>query len=168
MKKFLREFKDFAMRGSVIDLAVGVIIGGAFQKIVNSLVKDVISPILGLFAKTNFENWSINAFGVSIRYGAFITEVINFIIMAFVIFVLVKVLNGLAKLRSDTSVEEKEPTTKKCPYCMTEIDIKATRCPHCTSIIEDDNKDDKNNEDNKNNKDADNASSSDAITDDKK
>lgn len=136
MKKFLREFKDFAMRGSVIDLAVGVIIGGAFQKIVNSLVKDVISPILGLFAKTNFENWSINAFGVSIRYGAFITEVINFIIMAFVIFVLVKALNGLAKLRPDTSSEEKEPTTKKCPYCMTEIDIKATRCPHCTSVIE--------------------------------
>lgn len=137
MKKFLREFKDFAMRGSVIDLAVGVIIGGAFQKIVNSLVKDVISPILGLFAKTNFENWSINAFGVSIRYGAFITEVINFIIMAFVIFVLVKALNGLAKLRPDTSAEEKEPTTKKCPYCITEIDIKATRCPHCTSVIED-------------------------------
>lgn len=136
MKKFLREFKDFAMRGSVIDLTVGVIIGGAFQKIVNSLVKDVISPILGLFAKTNFENWSINAFGVSIRYGAFITEVINFIIMAFVIFVLVKALNGLAKLRPDTSSEEKEPTTKKCPYCMTEIDIKATRCPHCTSVIE--------------------------------
>lgn len=135
MKKFLKEFKEFAMRGNVIDLAVGVIIGGAFQKIVTSLVKDVISPVIGLFAKQNFDNLSVTFCGVTVNYGLFITEVINFIIMAFIIFLLVKGLNSLSKLRK-TDEPEKEPTTKKCPYCCSEIDIKATRCPHCTSVIE--------------------------------
>lgn len=140
MKKFLQEFKDFAMRGSVIDLAVGVIIGGAFQKIVNSLVKDILSPILGLFAKNSFDDLSISFMGVTVRYGSFITEVINFIIMAFVIFLLVKALNSLAKLHGHT--EDDDPTTKQCPFCMSEIDINATRCPHCTSILpEEDAKD---------------------------
>ena len=125
MKKFLQEFKDFAMRGSVIDLAVGVIIGGAFQKIVNSLVKDILSPILGLFAKNSFDDLSISFMGVTVRYGSFITEVINFIIMAFVIFLLVKALNSLAKLHGHT--ENDDPTTKQCPFCMSEIDINATR-----------------------------------------
>ena len=124
MKKFLQEFKDFAMRGSVIDLAVGVIIGGAFQKIVNSLVKDILSPILGLFAKNSFDDLSISFMGVTVRYGSFITEVINFIIMAFVIFLLVKALNSLAKLHGHT--EDDDPTTKQCPFCMSEIDINAT------------------------------------------
>lgn len=135
MKKFLREFKEFAMRGSVIDLAVGVIIGGAFQKIVTSLVNDVLSPVIGLFAKQDFNNLSAEVAGVSIKYGAFVTEVINFIIMAFVIFVLVKVLNKLASFNKKEE-EAKEPEKKQCPYCCTEIDIKATRCPHCTSEIE--------------------------------
>ena len=135
MKKFFREFKEFAMRGNVIDLAVGVIIGGAFQKIVNSLVKDVISPIIGLFAKQNFENLSVTFLGVTVNYGLFITEVINFIIMAFVIFLLVKCLNSLSKLRKAEEIAE-EPTTKNCPYCCSEISINATRCPHCTSVIE--------------------------------
>ena len=85
MKKFLQEFKDFAMRGSVIDLAVGVIIGGAFQKIVNSQVKDILSPILGLFAKNSFDDLSISIMGFTVRYGTFLTEVINYIIMSFVI-----------------------------------------------------------------------------------
>lgn len=134
MKKFFREFKEFAMRGSVIDLAVGVIVGGAFQKIVNSLVTDIISPILGLFAKENFNGLSLNIMGVSIQYGSFITEVINFIIMAFVIFVMVKTLNKLASLHKKDDEEEAE---KKCPYCMSEIDINATRCPYCTSILDD-------------------------------
>lgn len=134
MKKFFREFKEFAMRGSVIDLAVGVIVGGAFQKIVNSLVTDIISPILGLFAKENFNGLSLNVMGVSIQYGSFITEVINFIIMAFVIFVMVKTLNKLASLHKR---DDEEETEKKCPYCMSEIDINATRCPYCTSILDD-------------------------------
>lgn len=134
MKKFFREFKEFAMRGSVIDLAVGVIVGGAFQKIVNSLVADIISPILGLFAKENFNGLSLNIMGVSIQYGSFITEVINFIIMAFVIFVMVKTLNKLASLHKK---DDEEETEKKCPYCMSEIDINATRCPYCTSILDD-------------------------------
>ena len=134
MKKFFREFKEFAMRGSVIDLAVGVIVGGAFQKIVNSLVTDIISPILGLFAKENFNGLSLNVMGVSIQYGSFITEVINFIIMAFVIFVMVKTLNKLASLHKK---DDEEETEKKCPYCMSEIEINATRCPYCTSILDD-------------------------------
>ncbi len=134
MKKFFREFKEFAMRGSVIDLAVGVIVGGAFQKIVNSLVTDIISPILGLFAKENFNGLSLKVMGVSIQYGSFITEVINFIIMAFVIFVMVKTLNKLASLHKK---DDEEETEKKCPYCMSEIDINATRCPYCTSILDD-------------------------------
>lgn len=134
MKKFFQEFKDFAMRGSVIDLAVGVIVGGAFQKIVNSLVTDIISPILGLFAKENFNGLSLNVMGVSIQYGSFITEVINFIIMAFVIFVMVKTLNKIASFHKKP--KEEEQTEKKCPYCMSKIDINATRCPYCTSVLE--------------------------------
>lgn len=135
MKKFFHEFKEFAMRGSVIDLAVGVIIGGAFQKIVNSLVTNVISPIIGLFAKSNFDNLSLDVMGVSIKYGAFITEFINFIIMAFVIFLMIKLLNGIRNIHKKDDFEE-ALTTQKCPFCMSEIDIKATRCPHCTSILE--------------------------------
>lgn len=136
MRKFLKEFREFAMRGSVIDLAVGVIIGGAFQKIVTSLVNDVLSPVIGLFAKQNFNNLTAEVAGVSIKYGSFVTEVINFIIMAFVIFVLVKALNKLASFNKKEEEAEKEPETKKCPYCCTDIDIKAIRCPHCTSEIE--------------------------------
>lgn len=135
MKKFLKEFKEFAMRGNVIDLAVGVIIGAAFQKIVTSLVNDVVSPIIGIVAKQNFNDLVLEFAGVTVKYGAFITEVINFIIMAFVIFVMVKALNKLSTIGKKEE-EEKEPDTKKCPYCCTEIDIKATRCPHCTSEIE--------------------------------
>ena len=135
MKKFLKEFKEFAMRGNVIDLAVGVIIGAAFQKIVTSLVNDVVSPIIGLVAKQNFNDLVLEFAGVTVKYGAFITEVINFIIMAFVIFVMIKALNKLASIGKKEE-EAKEPDTKKCPYCKSDIAIDATRCPHCTSIIE--------------------------------
>lgn len=134
MKKFLKEFKNFAMRGNVIDLAVGVIIGGAFQKIVTSLVNDVISPLIGLVAKEDFSSLAVNILGVELKYGAFITEVINFIIMAFVVFVIIKVLNTLSSIRKKEEIAE-EPTTKKCPYCCSEIAIEATKCPHCTSDI---------------------------------
>ncbi len=136
MKKFFNEFKDFAMRGNVIDLAVGIIIGGAFQKIVTSLVTNVISPVIGLVAKQNFDNLAVTFLGVTINYGLFITEVINFIIMAFVIFLLVKGLNSLSKLRKAEEIADEAPATKNCPYCCSEISIKATRCPHCTSVIE--------------------------------
>lgn len=134
MKQFLKEFKEFALRGNVVDLAVGVIIGGAFQAIVTSLTSDVISPFIGLFASTDFSDLVLTINGVAIKYGSFITAVINFIIMAFIIFMFIKVLN---KITSFDKKEETpaEPTTKECPYCYSEIHIKATRCPHCTGEI---------------------------------
>lgn len=136
MKKFFKEFKEFALRGSVMDLAIGVIIGAAFQAIVNSLVNDILSPLIGLVAKTDLSDLYFEVFGVSVKYGSFLTAVINFVIMAFVIFLLVKGLNALSKLGKKNKFEEAEPTVKTCPFCMTEIDIKATRCPHCTSHLE--------------------------------
>lgn len=137
MKKFLSEFKEFALRGNVVDLAVGVIIGGAFQAIVSSLTQDVISPFIGLFASTDFSNLVLTLNGVDIRYGSFITAVINFLIMAFVIFMFMKALN---KLTSFSKKEEApvEKTTKECPYCFSEIHIKATKCPHCTADVPED------------------------------
>lgn len=135
MKKFFNEFKEFAMRGNVIDLAVGVIIGAAFQKIVTSLVDDIISPIIGLVAKTDLSALVVNILGVDVRYGSFLTAIINFILMAFVIFIIVKVLNKIASL-GKRNKEEPEPTTKQCPFCLSSIDINATRCPQCTSHLE--------------------------------
>lgn len=137
MRKFFNEFKEFAMRGNVVDLAVGIIIGGAFQKIVTSFVNDVLSPIIGVFANKDFSSFQLDFFGVSVKYGSFITEVINFLIMAFAVFVIVKTLNGISRLRNN---EKEEATTKKCPYCCSEIDIKAVRCPKCTSVLEEDTK----------------------------
>ena len=137
MKKFLNEFRTFALRGNVLDLAVGVIIGGAFQGIVKSLVDDVISPIIGLFAKKDFSALVITIADVNIRYGAFITAIINFIIMAFLIFLLVKGMNRLSTIGTRKAEEPaKEATTKECPFCYSQISIKATRCSHCTSILE--------------------------------
>ncbi|QEH69874.1 large conductance mechanosensitive channel protein MscL [Cellulosilyticum sp. WCF-2] len=137
MKKFLNEFRTFALRGNVLDLAVGVIIGGAFQGIVKSLVDDVISPIIGLFAKKDFSALVITIADVNIRYGAFITAIINFVIMAFLIFLLVKGMNKLSTIGTRKPEEPaKEATTKECPFCYSQISIKATRCSHCTSILE--------------------------------
>lgn len=136
MKKMLKEFKTFAMRGNVIDMAVGVIIGGAFKGIVDSLVNDILSPVIGLIGKRDFSGLVLKIFGVELKYGAFITAVINFIIMAFVIFLLVKGLNKLSTLGKKEEIKEEAVTTKKCPFCMSEIAIEATRCPHCTSQIE--------------------------------
>ena len=137
MKKFLREFREFALKGNVMDLAVGVIIGGAFQNIVKSLTGDIISPIIGLFANTDFSNFVLKIRGVEIKYGAFITAGINFVIMAFIIFLLIKGINKLSAIshKKEEVEEAVEPTTKKCPYCMSEIAIEATRCPHCTSDL---------------------------------
>lgn len=137
MSKFLNEFKEFALRGNVLDLAVGVIIGGAFQGVVNSLVQDVISPIIGLFANQDFSNLVLNIGDVELKYGSFITALINFIIMAFVIFLIVKSMNKLASLgkHEEVASTKEEPTTKVCPYCCSEISINATRCPNCTSEL---------------------------------
>ena len=118
MKKFMQEFKTFALRGNVIDLAVGVIIGGAFQGIVKSLTEDILSPIIGLFAKTDFSSLSWIILGVELRYGSFITAVINFLIMAFLIFLLVKGMNKLANLghKKKEDTPPAEPTTKAVSY----------------------------------------------------
>lgn len=136
MKKLIEEFKEFALRGNVIDLAVGVIIGAAFQNIVTSLTDDIISPIIGLVAQTDFKDLVFTAFGVSIKYGSFITAVINFFIMAVVLFMLIKLMNKAASLGKHEEEAPSEPTTKICPFCQSEIAIAAIRCPHCTSVLE--------------------------------
>ena len=135
MKKFLNEFKTFAMKGNVIDMAVGIIIGAAFTAIVTSLVDDILSPLIGLLVKVDFNDLSVNIAGVDHRYGAFIMAVINFLIVAFALFVLVKTLNTAGTL-GRSKKPEAEPETKECPYCRSEISVKATRCPHCTSQLE--------------------------------
>lgn len=132
--KMLKEFKEFVMRGNVMDLAVGVIIGGAFGAIVTSLTDDIISPILGIFGGMDFSDLAVNVNGANIAYGKFITAIINFLIMALIIFLLVKAVNKLMNLGKKKE-EEAAPTTKVCPCCFSEIDIRATRCPHCTSEV---------------------------------
>ena len=137
MKNFFAEFKKFILRGNVVDMAVGVIVGAAFQGIVNSLVNDVISPLVGMFANTDLSYlvWNVN--GVEVRYGAFLTAVINFLIMAFLIFLLVKFLNKVSELgKKKEEPAPAAPTTKKCPYCKSEIPIDAVKCAHCTSDVE--------------------------------
>ncbi len=138
MKKFFDEFKAFAFKGNVIDLAVGVIIGAAFKAIVDSLVNDVISPLLGLFVKNDLAELQVEIWGVSLKYGSFITAIINFLIMAFIIFLFVKFLNRLTALAIKKKEEEEEeaaPEEKECPYCCSTVSVKATKCPHCTSDI---------------------------------
>lgn len=153
----LKEFKKFILRGNVLDLAVGVIIGGAFTKIVTSLVNDLIMPLLGMFTggldfsglfvilgkvpdgetvTTLDQAKALNV--ATLNYGSFITQVIDFILMALVIFLFIRFINKLSDLgkkKLGKEEAEKEPTTKVCPYCKTEIDIAATRCPHCTSQL---------------------------------
>lgn len=156
-----KEFKEFATKGNVMDLAIGVIIGGGFQAIVNSLVNDVIMPAISIFTgKIDFNNMMFTISGNSIKYGSFITNVINFLIMAFCVFLIVRYINKLNKTLEEKSKEinkklEKEgkffkkkkkkevppilapiSTTKICPFCLSEINIKASRCPHCTSCLE--------------------------------
>lgn len=136
----LKEFKEFAMRGNVVDMAVGIIIGGAFGKIVSSLVNDVIMPPIGyLMGNVDFSNLAITikektaeAEAVTIKYGVFINTVLDFIIVAFAIFMVIKQMNRLKKVEEE---QVAEPTTKECPKCFSEIPIKATRCPSCTSEI---------------------------------
>ncbi len=155
-KREMNEFKAFAMRGNVIDMAVGIIIGAAFGKIVDSMVNDVIMPPLGwLMGKVDFTNLYLTlpvdgdftkypslesakaAGAVTINYGVFINTLISFILVAFAVFLLIKGINKLqATAKKDASdAEEAVPTVKSCPKCFSEIDIRATRCPHCTSEI---------------------------------
>jgi len=156
MAQMLKEFRDFAMKGNVMDMAVGIIIGGAFGKIVSSLVNDVIIPPIGmLLGKVDFSNLFINLSGehyasladaktagaATVNYGLFLNTVIDFIIVAFAIFLMVKWIN---KMRAATEALEKKPeaapvapTTKECPYCLSTIPIKAIRCAHCTADLSD-------------------------------
>lgn len=151
--KFIDEFKEFAMRGNVVDLAVGVIIGGAFGKIVTSLVNDIIMPPIGyLLGEVDFRDLQItlgkaaqdtgDAIGADevapavIKYGQFINTILDFIIVAFCIFLLVKGINALRRKKEDPDAAKAEPTEKECPYCLSKVPVKATRCKHCTSQLE--------------------------------
>lgn len=153
--KFIKEFKEFAMKGNVMDMAVGLVIGGAFQSIIKSLVEDIIMPFTALFTgSVDYTDWVIEVSTAQIRIGSFITALINFLILALSIFLALKVINGInnklekmnrevegklaKKLKKGKKKEEVvvEPETKICPYCLSEIKYKATRCPHCTSELE--------------------------------
>ena len=136
MKSFIKEFKEFAMRGNVMDMAVGVVIGGAFGAIITALVDNIITPIIGsLMGGVNFSKLAITVGKANIGYGAFIQAIIDFLIVAFCIFCLLKAMNKAADLKKKEE-EEAAPTTKECPFCKTEIAIGATRCPNCTSVLE--------------------------------
>ena len=127
----LKEFREFAMRGNVMDLAVAVIIGGAFGKIIASLVNDVLMPLIGLvLGGINFSELAFSVGDAVVMWGAFVQSVIDFVIVAFVIFMLVRAMNRFKKPEPVAA-----PTTKDCPQCFTAIPIKATRCPNCTSQL---------------------------------
>ena len=135
IQKFFEEFKAFAMRGNVLDMAVGVVVGSAFTAIVNSLVGDIISPLIGLFFNADFSDVVIQIGDVGIGIGSFLNAIINFLIVAFVLFVVLKAFNALFNKKKAEEEAPAEPTTKVCPYCQSEISIKAVRCPHCTSEL---------------------------------
>lgn len=131
MKKFIEEFKQFALRGNMMDMAVGVIIGGGFTGIVTSLTDNFINPILNLV--TRAEMYTLQDV---VRFASrFASDLVNFVILAFVLFCLIKGINKLMTL-GQKKEEPAAPVTKKCPYCLSEIPIQATRCPHCTSVLE--------------------------------
>lgn len=135
MKGFMEEFKDFISKGNVMDMAVGVIIGGAFGKIVSSLVENILMPLIGiLLGGVNFSDLSATVGNAEVKYGIFLQSVFDFLIIAFVIFVMIK---QISKVTDKFKKEEKEvePTEKVCPFCKSTIAIDATRCPHCTSEL---------------------------------
>ena len=167
----LKEFKEFALKGNAIELAIGVVVGAAFQAIIKSLVDDVIMPLISLlFGNIDFSDWVLKIGNNTIKYGSFISAIVNFVLVAFTLFLVVKYINKLnakieeaakeAKLQEAKKIEElrkkskllnkfikkseeapeeisePEATTKLCPYCLSEINIKAIRCPHCTSKLD--------------------------------
>ena len=140
MKKLFKDFKDFINQGNVIDLAVGVIIGGAFKDVVTALVEKIITPIINSFGAGNAGD-ALGALQVKlpgggvIEFGSFISSIISFVLMAFIVFLIVKGVRKAATIGKKKKEEEEEETTKTCPFCKSEIDIEATRCPHCTSEL---------------------------------
>ena len=142
MKKFIKEFKEFALKGNVMDLAIGVIIGAAFQNIVSALTNDFITPLIqAITGNEDATGFSTGGYfiinGAKFEYGDFISAVVNFLIMALILFLLIKGVNKLMSLGHKKEEEEAAPLTRKCPYCYGEIDIKATKCMHCTSDVSD-------------------------------
>lgn len=135
MKKFLEEFKAFALKGNVMDMAIGVIIGAAFGNIVTALTDSFINPLLGLIPGNGEVGGAFTIKGQVFNYGAFITAVINFLIMALVLFLLLKAINKAMTIGKKKE-EEAAPTTKACPFCKSDINIEATRCPNCTSVLD--------------------------------
>lgn len=139
MKKFFKEFKEFISKGNVLDLAVGVIIGGAFSSIVTALTDNIIKPIINCIGGAEIQG-RIHLLGDNyIDYGAFLSAVINFLIMALIIFCIVKAVNkamSLGKKHEEEAPAPAEPETKICPYCKSEIAAEAVKCPHCTSDVE--------------------------------
>lgn len=139
MKKFLEEFKAFALKGNVMDMAVGVIIGAAFGNIVTALTDSFITPLIALItggSEGDAVGGAIVVKGVAFTYGAFISAVINFLIIALILFCMLKAINKMMELGKKKE-EEAAPKTKICPYCKSEIDKEAVKCPHCTSSLED-------------------------------
>lgn len=131
MKKFFEEFKQFAIKGNMFDMAVGIIIGSAFTAVVNSLTDNLINPLLKFITgASTYTSQELLGF-----FSSFISAFLNFIIMAFVLFCLLKFINRIMTIGKKKE-DDNTPLTKKCPFCMSDIDINATRCPHCTSILE--------------------------------
>ena len=136
IKNFFAEFKAFALKGNVVSMAVGIIIGGAFTSIINSLINNIINPIIGCFVSGGINGLTVKIWKAELFYGAFIMDVINFIVMAFIVFLMVKAMNAATNVgKKKTEEAPAEPTTKVCPYCQSEININATKCPHCTSDL---------------------------------
>ena len=137
----VKEFKEFMNRGNVVDMAVGVVIGAAFKAIIDSVVADLISPLIGMIVGQDFSSISVTVNGSEFTYGNLIMAIVNFIIVAFILFLFVK---GVNKMRATAEARKKKaeeevaaaPTTKICPYCKSEIPIDATKCSHCTSDVE--------------------------------
>jgi large conductance mechanosensitive channel len=150
LKNFIGEFKEFAIKGNVMDLAIGLIIGTAFNNVVQSLVKDILLPPIGLLLrKVDFSNLFIDLSGAgfssvadaqkagapTLNYGLFINQIISFVITAFAVFMVVKWMNRMRR-RKENAQEPASPSTKECPFCFSNIPVKATRCPHCTSTLQ--------------------------------
>ncbi len=150
IKNLIKEFKEFALRGNVIDLAIGIIVGAGFNTVVNSLVKNIVLPPIGLILnRVDFSSLYVSLSGekfanlaeaqkagaATLNYGLFLNDIISFVITAFVVFLMIHWINILHKRRAEGKDKNDSPTTKQCPFCDTQISIKATRCPQCTSTL---------------------------------